>query len=648
MLFECSNGLTLKAFVVGTLMSLGVGVGSVCGSLVLRSSRMAMNFNAPAATFGFFVLVGLLNVLLGLIRKDAALDRSELLVVYIMMVVAASIPTMGFTQYLPVITGAFYCATPENNWANLVHPYIPEWPLVQSRDAVWDFYEGLAKGRSIPWEAWAQPLFYWCSFFVVLCFTMICIMVVVRKQWVEHERLIYPLAQLPLEMVKDDARGSRVKSFFKNPVMWAGFAVPFIVGSTKALHNYYYIIPAINLSTSIPLFRRTLSLSLRPSFPLIGFSYLVNLDIAFGFWFFHLFGIVERGLFNMFGLESSEKLTAYVTAGPDLAHQGMGAMITLVGFSLWVGRKHLRAVFRKALKGDPQVDDSDEILPYRVAVFGMMGGMLFTGIWMWRSGLPPLLIPMFLFGLFVLYLAITRALTEGALAAMMPPLTPLDFVVSGVGTSAVSPAGMGAFALTWVWGTELRTFVMASSANGLKIAQEIGGRGRKRLLFWAMLLAIMVSLAGSIWALLYFSYRYGGVNLHEGFAQGQSRFAFDDMARKMVNPSPPDLRGWFFTGLGGLIMGFLMWLRHRVLWWPMHPLGFAIGCAGGWIGGVMWLSAFIAWVLKAVILKYGGAKLYRQARPFFLGLILGQAAVAGVWLVIDSFTGMTGNVVAVF
>jgi hypothetical protein len=35
--------------------------------------------------------------------------------------------------------------------------------------------------------------------------------------------------------------------------------------------------------------------------------------------------------------------------------------------------------------------------------------------------------------------------------------------------------------------------------------------------------------------------------------------------------------------------------------------------------------------------------LYRSTRPFFLGLIAGQFVIAGLWLLIDYFTGMTDN-----
>ena len=93
--------------------------------------------------------------------------------------------------------------------------------------------------------------------------------------------------------------------------------------------------------------------------------------------------------------------------------------------------------------------------------------------------------------------------------------------------------------------------------------------------------------------------------------------------------------------MGGIIMGLLMLVRQRFLWWPFHPLGFPISA----VFGTMFFSVFLAWLIKSVVMKYGGPRLYLKTRPFFLGLILGQFVTVGVWYVIDYFTGATWNLV---
>ena len=47
--------------------------------------------------------------------------------------------------------------------------------------------------------------------------------------------------------------------------------------------------------------------------------------------------------------------------------------------------------------------------------------------------------------------------------------------------------------------------------------------------------------------------------------------------------------------------------------------------------------------IKVIVLKYGGAGLYRRSQGFFVGLIAGQALANGMWLVVDYFTGKVGN-----
>ena len=89
-------------------------------------------------------------------------------------------------------------------------------------------------------------------------------------------------------MAQSEERGQALGPFFKNPIMWAGFALPVFVSSLNALHAYFNYIPAIQLVATVPIFRDTVGLIFRLSFPMVGFTYLINLDVAFSLWFFNV------------------------------------------------------------------------------------------------------------------------------------------------------------------------------------------------------------------------------------------------------------------------------------------------------------------------------------------------------------------------
>ena len=86
--------------------------------------------------------------------------------------------------------------------------------------------------------------------------------------------------------------------------------------------------------------------------------------------------------------------------------------------------------------------------------------------------------------------------------------------------------------------------------------------------------------------------------------------------------------------------------RHFFVWWPFHPLGFVVST--GWVMNSIWFSIFLAWLIKVIVLKYGGPRTYAQTRPFFVGVVLGQFTAAGLWLLIDGFSGTVGNTIPVY
>ena len=644
---EEARGVTFRSLLVGVLLSLFVGIGAAYVKLMIGGTSPAHNFSTPIALFGFFVFVAGINATLGLLRKSLALRRGELATVYIMAMIAAAIPTIGFTSYvLPVISGVYYYATPENDWVQLLHPHIPRWMVPGTYQAVRLFFEGLPKGESIPWEAWLQPLFFWCLFILALYWVSACMMVILRKQWLEQEKLVYPLVQVPMEMIQDDEKGSLIKPFFKNPAMWLGFAIPFIIGNVNAFHNYFQFVPELVTYTDLHLFRNTTYLRLDLNIALVGFAYLINRDIALGFWLFFLLSTLERAAFNVLGIQSPENLSRFANSiGPYLAHQAMGAMIALVLSGLWMARGHLKQVFRKAFRGDPAIDDSRELMSYRTAVWGLLIGLALMIVWLWESGIPLWVVLVFLFAAFVIFIALTRAVVEGGISVIRTPLTPTDFVISGLGSPALGASGLVGIAFTYIWSANIRVFFMGCFANALKLAEEI--KGNRKPLIGAIFLAVIVSMAGSIWQLMDLAHTYGGINLYGFFFVSiPQSTVFTFITPKLTDPMGANMAGWGFTAVGAGLMGLLALARYKLVWWPVHPLGFAVGTF--YIMNWVWFSVFLAWLFKSIILKYGGSALYQKTRPFFLGLIIGQIVVAGQWWVIDYFTGMFGNTIGYF
>jgi hypothetical protein len=161
-----------------------------------------------------------------------------------------------------------------------------------------------------------------------------------------------------------------------------------------------------------------------------------------------------------------------------------------------------------------------------------------------------------------------------------------------------------------------------------------------------MAIAIGIAAVSCLVTTLWLAYRYGGINLHRHYFMGYAQYPWNYAARKILENAGPNGLGWAFTMIGGGVMAILMFLRRHFLWWPLHPLGF-VAC-GDWVMRHYWFAILVAWLIKTVILKYGGIKAYRAARPFFYGLILGQFVAGGTWLIVDYFTGMRGNYIRVF
>jgi hypothetical protein len=155
------EGVPVRGILIGTVLAFWLNALDAYATNIILGSYLTLNFSTPAALFFFFFVV-LAGGLIYFIRRSLALTRSELITIYIMLVVACCIPGMGFTQFMiPCLLGSTYYATPENNWDDLYNQYIPEWMIPRGENVARYFFEGLPEGVAIPWTAWMLPLSYW-------------------------------------------------------------------------------------------------------------------------------------------------------------------------------------------------------------------------------------------------------------------------------------------------------------------------------------------------------------------------------------------------------------------------------------------------------------------------------------------------------
>ncbi len=631
--------VTLRAILCGCALSALIAIGVPYGSMLIQGTRMGLSSATPAAFFLFFVLLLSLHLGLGALKRTWAFSNGELLTIFVMMSVATAIPTRGVVgMLLPMITGTFYYASPENGWAELIHPHLNAWVVVADQEAVNAFYEGQGPDAHIPWNAWALPLASWLLFYAAFYLTLISLMGILRRQWVDNERLAYPLAQVPLAMIAGNT-SQLLKPFFRNYIIWIGLAIPFVIGSFEALHHYFPAMPSPTMQTRIALLRDSITLRIGVNFLMLGFAYLIGTQLSFSLWLFYLLHALEDGLLHSLHLHHTENLGEWSSAG--IGHQMMGAFVVFVGYGLWIARAHLLEVWRKTLRPG---GESREMASYRFYVSGLFAGATIMTLWLWQSGLPLWIAAFVVFSALCILVALARIVAEVGTPTITPSMVPGGFTVSAVGVPALGAKGLVALGYTFVWIGDLLVFMTAPLANGMRLGSEL--RGNRRRLLWGIAAAMLISLVVSTWYTLHLAYTHGAVNLHaqyfSGFADNPSTFSI----QKLLHPTDPNSTGWLWTGGGALLMGALILARNHWAWWPLHPIGFAASM--GWVMDQIWFSILLAWLIKSLALRFGGASLYRKTVPFFIGLALGQIVVGGCWLLIDALTGTVGNRLRVY
>lgn len=608
--------VTWRAVVVG-LVLIPVNAWFVILGLFSGQSRpttVSLIFNAIAS---LFVVVGI-NSLLRRIRPRLALSHGELIVVYGMLSVASACCGLDQVQTMvEVVAHPFWGATPENKWEDLFLNVMPTWLTVTDNAALEAYFDsGLPMFSTPYWKPWVEVALLWSGFSLLLVSVMLCLNSLFRKQWTEEAKLSFPIVYLPLEMTRPRA------AIWRSPLFWIGFAAALCIDILNGLHFLYPKVPHImgeagaagDLGTYITQMPwRAIGWTPLRVFPFgVGLSFFIPLDLAFSSCFFYIMSKFVRIASAALGWGNLPK-------APWIDEQMHAAYLALGGFCLWSSRKHLAEAVRSVL-GHRDFDDSKEPMPYSWAFWGAILGLLALVAFCLRAKMSLWAAVVFLLMYVALSIAIARIRAElGSPVHDMHKIGPDAVLTEVLGPRALGTNNLIMFSYFWSFNRAHRSHPMPHQIETMKLADEthVSQRGVAAAL---MLAAAVGTLFG--WGFMLDSgFRFGG-------RSGKGVEAFTRLQSWLTTPGETN---WYAVGallFGGVFTVFLAAMRARFAWWPLHPAGFAV--AGGWSMALFAPSIFVAWLVKSLILRYGGMSSFRPGSRLFLGMILGEF-LAGTW-----------------
>ena len=575
------------------------------------------------------LVLSLANIGIKRLFRKTLFKSGELSIIYVMLSIASGIGGHSMMQILPPMLGhPFWFATEENDWKNLFWRYLPEWLTVNDKRALAGYYEGDTLYKIEYFTAWLIPVLSWFSIIFVILLIMLCLNVIIRRQWVENEKLSYPIIQLPTEMTNS--------RFYFNRWMWIGFILVAIVDILNGLHFLIPNIPQVfskryylNLSSEPFLAMGNLPFALYPF--VIGLGFLIPLDLSFSCWFFFWFWKLQLIVGQMVGL-------SHLPGFPYLHSQAIGGYVGVTLVALYVSRFHLLLVIKQVLDQSSIANSRSQIMSYRKVVILLTVSSIILLALCQKAGMSITVATIFFLLYYLISMGITRMRAElGAPVHDIHYTGPEQMMVWAVGTRRLGTTNLTVLSLFWFLTRTHYSHVMPHQLEGFKISTQVNISQWKT--FIAIIVACVMGIFSAFWVLLHIPYQLGA--LAQIPWPTVNAFGLEPWRRLenwLINPMVTSIPETIFIGVGMLVTFGLMFMRMKFFWFPLYPAAYAV--TNSWAIHNIWFCLFIAWVIKIIILQYGGVKAHQKATPFFLGLILGEFTIGSLWTIIGILLGI--------
>ena len=580
------------------------------------------------------VFVALANAAVRRLRPSLSLNRAELIIVYVMLTISTSIMSHDMLQVLiSVMTSGYWFANPQNRWEQMLDGTTPSWLVISDQDILYGYWNGnTTLYQRLVIDAWLTPFLWWLGFTVVLVFLLLCLSVIFRPLWSDRERLTFPIIQLPLELTNPQT------TLLRNPIMWAGFGLGAVVNILNGLNTIFPAVPSIPLYIDLQSHINNapwigsgwFPLTFNPS--VIGLAFLMPLDLLFSCSFFYLYW---KGMFIM--AKATGVSEGYGWGGPSpnifpyANEQMFGGFIAIALSSILIGRPYFKQVWRRLLARPSEVDDANEGLSFRTAFVGAAVAVALLIAFAIRGGLSPHLAITFFIVYVLLAIAVARVRAEFGSPVHDFHFTGPDYTLNYVlGSANLGDRDLGMFHQLYWFNRAYRAHPVAPSIEGLQMNALAGFSGRPIVV--AVILATVATFVAGFWGWLHYAYKLGASSAWGYGASWFGNETYNRLQSWIQNPEPASVSAPFAMALGFAISLALAAARTRFVGWPFHPVAYALSAS--WSINWVWTPMLLAWIIKGVVLRYGGLDFYRRVLPFFLGLILGECIPGCAWSII--------------
>lgn len=631
--------------------------------LIVGGTMMAGPFPPLAASLLWCLLLLFQH---SLHRKGSTppFTRSEMLALLAVWIGANMVVGRGMLHpLLASLAGPVYYAR-SGAMARAIPHDLPSWLAVTNKAAAQGFFEG--HGIPVPWDAWRAPLITWSLFFIPFIIANISLCVLFERMWVRHEKLAFPLVALPIEALNAERDAGKSPIGFRLALIF-GVAVPVLLHGFGVAHAYMPGIPCVpffnDISAAVANPPWT---AIRPLYVnfyplLVGLTFLAPTDVTFSVWFFLILNKLEMVVAGASGWSDGATGGGITAAPPYLEEQSAGAYIALCGILIWNARNHLGKIVQasgggavtallRRIAGSSRTDSRAAIAEYReycAPAWGLALGAIGILFWCVRTGLPLWFSACFFGFYFAVALVLSRLMAEGGVSWILAPILPDKLIFGLAGSASLGSASITRLALQVQHLRDTRQMIAPAIMETGKLRDE--GSVPRLPFYLLMFVAIALALVVGTGAALPIFYHHGALILapnSDGLMMSASVVPLtgvNQASARLLHPIRPSA-----GGAGGLMFGvgltlILSVLRTHVIWWPLHPLGYALtGTLQLGYANKMLFSIFLGWLFKTITLRFGGARGYRYLRGAALGLVLGDLMMGGILKLLDALFGPSG------